>query len=126
MLKRFMIVMLVALMVCGCEPQIIEGSGYGGFWKALFDNLDIILSNSGIAGVILLFWFIDRVYTNRLIGKLTDMVTRALNNNTAAMSGLTATLQTGCPAVRTRAGEGQGGSSGIPQTEIRGDRGGGG
>ncbi len=123
---RLLLLMLVAFTVCGCDTSGIESaSGYGGFWKALFDNLDVILSNSGIAGVILLFWFIDRVWTNRLIGKLNDTVTRAINNNTAAMSGLTATLQTGCPAVRSRAGETQGGSSGNPQTVDRGGGGGG-
>ncbi len=112
-LCMFMLLIIISVSGCGSPGDPIDG----GFWKAFFDNLDIILSNSGIAGVILLFWFIDRVWTNRLISRLTDTITRAINNNTAAMSGLTATLQTGCPAVRQQAGEIQGGGAiGVPQT----------
>ncbi len=110
MLKRLILIMLVALVVYGYNTSA-DISG-----KILSKNLGIILANSGIAGVILLFWFLDKVQTNRLIGKLNDTVTRALNNNTAAMSALAATLQTGCPAVRSRAGEIQGGASSVPQT----------
>lgn len=101
MLKRSLLLMLVALMVCGCQAS--GGSGIpptpSGFWQGFFANLDIIFSHSGIAGVILVFWFFDRVWTNRLIGKLNGTITTALNNNTAAMAGLAATLQTGCPAI---------------------------
>lgn len=118
MLKRFILIMLVALVVCGCNTSA-DISG-----KILSENLSIILANSGIAGVILLFWFLDRVQTNRLIGRLNDTVTRALNNNTAAMSALAATLQTGCPAVRAQAGESQGGAGGVQKTGH--ERGGGG
>lgn len=98
------IIVPVVLTLSGCRSSggALPASEFGGFWKAFFDNLDVIFSHSGIAGVILFFWFIDKVWTNRLIGKLNDTVTRAINNNTAAMAGLAATLQTGCPAVHNR------------------------
>ena len=112
---RIMIAAIILLASAGCK-ELNEADFWQGFWN----NIDIILSHSGIAGVILLFWFADRIWTNRLIWKLNDTITKAIINNTEALSGLKATLQMGYPG---RAENLRGRGSGNPQTGYDGGEG---
>lgn len=86
----------LALLVTACAGTVAQESlGLPGD-SVLKKMLDI----GGITTVVLVFQYLMFRYFVKLFIQLLSSTNQALNNNTNALAGLMATMQTGCPLVR--------------------------